>query len=540
MRWHVEVTSLGNAEKDSLYVDAESWQKALQSARTHRGEDGSMAGFSIELLTDGCRAVDGAARVTYLVQPAAESAARTPFIMPSSAPPRPATHSTAPRSSPSAPPPALVLGALTPPMPIVMVGPAPSAPPQPIRAELSSMVPSQVIFKREQDATESLPLTYREYVYAVPPGSSEAAAATLIQRQLDLVRSSLERMPPGKLVNLAVFDSTFQGRPPVPPLATLAWKDWRGAPVVSFPRRGTPFAGSSPPPAASQAPPPPPPPTAPLPVFPPETAVYVAPSQAPVPDGATLQIAPHPAPLVMPPAAQAAAPLPGMVASAPPAAVVEQQQQPPALVANPAGPWRQRPATVPGAAPGPAPARASGEDLIGYFFESMHEVHFARDAVEGGLFCLDLALDKLPSLAGLVELYDINRREFLVTSTRGEIASSLLLCRYPEADPLLSLAMRRRRAVVIADATDSEAATMERYVVLGGARSLIVAPVMLAGRFLGAIELVNPLDGHPFTESDGNAITYMAEQFAEFVAKSGVVTDPERIATAAAALERSQ
>jgi len=93
--------------------------------------------------------------------------------------------------------------------------------------------------------------------------------------------------------------------------------------------------------------------------------------------------------------------------------------------------------------------------------------------------------------------------------------------------------MRKRRAVVVADATETEAATNERYVLLGGARSLIVAPVMLAGRFLGAIELVNPLDGQPFTESDGNAITYMAEQFAEFVAARGVITDPERIAAVA-------
>ncbi len=48
-----------------------------------------------------------------------------------------------------------------------------------------------------------------------------------------------------------------------------------------------------------------------------------------------------------------------------------------------------------------------------------------------------------------------------------------------------------------------------------------MAPVMLAGRFLGAIELLNPIDGEPFTESDGNAVTYIAEQFAEFVAARG-------------------
>jgi putative methionine-R-sulfoxide reductase with GAF domain len=203
----------------------------------------------------------------------------------------------------------------------------------------------------------------------------------------------------------------------------------------------------------------------------------------------------------------------------------------PAPVASPVGPWRQRPA--PPVEQGHAPARASGEDLVAFLFESMHEVNFARDAVEGGAFCLGLAMEKLPSYAALVLLYDINRREFLVTSTRGAVATDLLLRRFPESDPLLSLAMRRRRAVVVADATETEAATNERYVLLGGARSLIVAPVMVAGRFLGAIELVNPIDGQPFTESDGNAMTYMAEQFAEFVAARGVVTDPERIAAAA-------
>jgi GAF domain-containing protein len=89
--------------------------------------------------------------------------------------------------------------------------------------------------------------------------------------------------------------------------------------------------------------------------------------------------------------------------------------------------------------------------------------------------------------------------------------------------------MRKRSAVVIEDAAQSEAAQIERYVIAGGARSLIIAPVMQSGRFLGAIELLNPVDGKPFTESDGNAVTYIAQQLAEFVADRGVVTDPERI-----------
>lgn len=89
MRWLVEVTSLGRTEKDSLYVDAETWQKALQVARTLRGETDPMSGFSIELLDEGCRAVDPVARMSYEVRQAPEDGRPAP-VRPSVGPPRPA------------------------------------------------------------------------------------------------------------------------------------------------------------------------------------------------------------------------------------------------------------------------------------------------------------------------------------------------------------------------------------------------------------------------------------------------------------------
>jgi signal transduction protein with GAF and PtsI domain len=191
-------------------------------------------------------------------------------------------------------------------------------------------------------------------------------------------------------------------------------------------------------------------------------------------------------------------------------------------------------APVPVVAPAPAPAiietrvRVRGEDLIADLFEAMHDLHFVRDALEGGEFCLALAMEKLPCQAGIVHLYDIDRREFLVASTRGSGTSKLLLKRYPETDALLLGAMRKRRAVVVADA-QSDAEGIDRYAALGGARSLLIAPVASHGRLLGAIELVNPLDGQPFNESEGNALTYIAEQFAEFISSHGIVTDAEKI-----------
>ena len=342
MRWLVEVTSLGRTEKDSLYVDAECWQKALQVARTLRGEtdaDERLLDRAARRRVPRRRSRD-AHRATRCTAPRRTRGRRPPVRPRRLLDPRPRRNRDAPRGAlrpagrcardpagrcavrpagrcargpagrcargppdrapcagfppagPAAVRPARRGARLAvdpgepprvrsqfPPRPQIsasatmMLGNPPSggsvAPavgvsggasesakgayepraarsdadvrsgsvPPASRGDATTTLPSQIVFKREQDATEALPLTYREYVYVVPPGSTEMAAATLVQAQLELVRASLDRMPAGKLVNLAVFDVAFQGKPPVPPLATLTWKDWRGVALVSFPRQ---------------------------------------------------------------------------------------------------------------------------------------------------------------------------------------------------------------------------------------------------------------------------------------------------------------
>jgi hypothetical protein len=551
MRWLVEVTSLGKSDKESLFLDADSWQKALQAARSQRGDNAPMSGFSIELLDDGCRAVDPVSRVRYEVRKAPDDA---PGMR--SQPPRPASQApaaaapSAPRAAvpstrpqPAASPARTAVAASGPgmqaahvapaaPQPPHVMAPPPAAPaaavPVPAHvahiaphADVSASVPSQIIFKREQDPTDAMPLAYREYVYAVPPATTEAMAETLLATQFELVRASIERLPPGKLVNMAVFDLVFQGKPPVPPLMTLAWKDWRGAPVVAYPRRAP-----APQPVVHQPVVPQAPPTAP--VLP----------QAPAPVAAPQPVAPPPVFVQPPVVPQVVAPsFPAQAPVQAPVQVAPQAFAPPVIaptfqapVAAPA-PAQAQPVRAPGsgsmrAAPG---VRARAEDLVADLFEAMHDLHFVRDAIEGGEFCLTLAMEKLPSQAGIVHLYDIDKREFLVTSTRGPGTSKLLLRRHAESDAILQAAMNRRRAIVIADTTHSQAVNVERYTLLGGVRSLMIAPVMEHGRFLGAIEIMNPLDGQPFTDAEGNALNYIAGQFAEFLSSHGIVTDPERI-----------
>ena len=51
--------------------------------------------------------------------------------------------------------------------------------------------------------------------------------------------ASIEQVRAGKLINLAVFDHVFHGRPQRRPLVTLTWKDWKAdPPEIRFPERG--------------------------------------------------------------------------------------------------------------------------------------------------------------------------------------------------------------------------------------------------------------------------------------------------------------
>jgi GAF domain-containing protein len=557
MRWQVEMTPIGKTEAQSVVVEAESWQKALQQARALRGETGPMSGFSIELLEQGYRAVDPMARLIYTVKKAGDDApldtslgpAKAKSEAPAAIPAAPHTPAggvaAAPRMQ-SAPPPGpkanlkqtLAFGSSGEAMEALM--PKPAAVPAPAGTErmipdalpsgsadatllnvvvtedaatyidkgshddiqhppsMSDVAATQVIFKREQDPTAQSPLSYREYVYAVASGTREEDAESVLRAQFELVRKALGGAKTGKLVNLAVFDVVFKGKPPVPPLATLTWKDWKGDPIVEFPRRNPkpaakPTAAPKPAPVAAAAP------NVPADVQPPPAAVYQPPPAA-APSFSTAAAA-FPAP-TSPLAPLSPDPTPGLGPS-------------------------DRPSQ---AGRGPVPrGRHKGDELITALFEAMHDLHFLRDAIEGGHFCLSLALETLPSTAGIVHMYDIDKREFIVAVTAGKGAEKLLTRRYPESDPLLAKALRKRRAVVIADASTEEGAASERYAPFGGAKSIIVAPVLYGGRFIGALELINPQDGDPFSEDEGNAFNYIAEQYAEFVSQHGVVIDSEAI-----------
>ncbi len=205
-----------------------------------------------------------------------------------------------------------------------------------------------------------------------------------------------------------------------------------------------------------------------------------------------------------------------------------QQVQPQLQYLPPTAPFpdASESAQIPG--PPPSAPRFRGDELIADLFESMHDLHFQRDAVDAGDFVLGLALTKIPSRAGMVHFYDIDKREFVIGCLAGQAPPKLLSRRHPEAEALLNSAMRKRQPIV-APGADSRVESAARFTLLGEVLTVMTAPVMQSGRFLGAIELVDPADG-TFDPSDMNALRYIADQFAEYLNTHGVVLDPERIA----------
>ena len=184
---------------------------------------------------------------------------------------------------------------------------------------------AELLFRREENPSAASPLTYRETAWVVPEGTSVDAAVRLALGMFEGVRASLADVAPGKLVNLAVFDHRFEGRPRRAPLATLTWKDWKdkgqgpeirrpGDPPVSMAPRGPSLLPDAPAAILGQVPPAPAVPSFPAPAVSSVPSVVPAPAVPPSPAVAIAlvnAIQPSPAPPVAaPPAPSRSAPRP--------------------------------------------------------------------------------------------------------------------------------------------------------------------------------------------------------------------------------------
>jgi hypothetical protein len=166
------------------------------------------------------------------------------------------------------------------------------APPVPA----TNLLPSfELVRERSEEPRPDSPITYREQAFAVAPGVTRSQVEALLNDRYRATLAAIVDRPPGKFVQLAVFDHVFKRRPERPPLATFAWKDWRGAPIMAFPGFGeepmAPMSQVPPAPMASG--------------LPPANGVHASVSALPS-DAANLSLSPLPVPLV--PASATSAP----------------------------------------------------------------------------------------------------------------------------------------------------------------------------------------------------------------------------------------
>lgn len=547
MRWFVEISSIG-APADSpvkMCVEAAQWQPALQKVRSLRGEEGPLGHFSIEVLDEGYRAVDPMTRQRYFVRQAPDDAPLVTDVRPAAPAPKPAPlmeeppkmrapMQTSPFGSTGAavaePPPAPPSRPLPPKKATVQGMPAvtgvpvrkgtvpgmaavnvalpaqpaakqqikapPPAPPAP-----SALVAHKVHSSREENASSSSPLTYREFVYVVSEGTSEDAAKALLLECLDNVTKGLGTAQ-NKFVQMAVFDQAYQGRPQRKPIATLAWKDWRGEPVVVFPGRPDEPAKQEAAPAKETPAP------APVSKSTPPPARAAAVPATPAPPRASV---PAPALAKTPAPAAPVAPKPASATTPPPASVAK------------SGSSSSLKASV------PPPRVKTADEIMAELSNAITDLGFLSNTLEGADFIVGLVKEKFPSEAILLWFHDPDKRELvLVRQIGGSVDQHLT--RISDKTGLAYAALRSQRAVVIPDASRDPRANEARWKAMGiEPKSIVVAPVMHSGKPYGLLEILNPKGGGRYGTVENNGLTYLGQQLAEFISTNGPVLDSDRI-----------
>ena len=119
-------------------------------------------------------------------------------------------------------------------------------------------------------------------------------------------------------------------------------------------------------------------------------------------------------------------------------------------------------------------------------------------AVEAASVCLAATARAVGCRAAIAHLWDARARSFVIVYAAGPNAPRLLNARHGAGDALLAEGLAKRAPRVVN--YEGTRPALSRHAVLGGAWSVLVAPVIGGGAPLGALELVDPLDGSCFDD----------------------------------------
>ena len=189
-------------------------------------------------------------------------------------------------------------------------------------------------------------------------------------------------------------------------------------------------------------------------------------------------------------------------------------------------PSQKRQRSVPSSLPAqPSGTRVVGEELLTTLFDRVHALSFVADTLEAADQCLTILTELVPCRSGIVHFFDLAKNDFMIVATSGDGGEDLVLQRHTSEDPVLRAAFSRGRVIACNDLGGSAGAPGGRFAALGGVHRVLLAPIVVGDRYLGAIELIDPSDGQPFDENDENAVGYVAERMASFILAHGVIVD---------------
>jgi hypothetical protein len=148
------------------------------------------------------------------------------------------------------------------------------------------------------------------------------------------------------------------------------------------------------------------------------------------------------------------------------------------------------------------------EDPLDIVMASLRNVKCVR-AVEAACVCLAVTVQAVGCRAAIAHLWDPREEAFVVAYALGPNAGVLLSAHHTKDDPLLAESFGKRVPSVV---NNEQRPPLPRHTILGGAWSVLVAPVMNGDAPLGAIELIDPLDGSCFDDRHIAATRYATER----------------------------
>jgi hypothetical protein len=154
------------------------------------------------------------------------------------------------------------------------------------------------------------------------------------------------------------------------------------------------------------------------------------------------------------------------------------------------------------------------EDTLSELFERTPEL-FQKAVPDALYYLLDLAMEKVPVDSGTVYVADLNRRDLGFAAVRGPKAKELLALklRVPMGKGFVGFCAQEGVAIAISDVQRDKRFFREISDRIGyDTKSMITTPIILHGRTLGAIQLINKKGSSSFTQAELSILHYLAHQ----------------------------